>query len=229
MQTGKILTKDQFIAYLKRPELLDEDSVSGLKEMIEDYPYFPAARILYLRNLRNINSYRFESELVKHALFIPDRKMLFRLLTLEYAVENEFQLLPFDKDAFSRFFDSEAIEVPGLELQAQSSYELPVDKINEEPLNESGHTDLIDKFISENPSITPLAIVKPEPVEEPPIADNDIDDGLITETLAGIYVKQGLYREALNAYQKLSLKFPEKNSYFASQIEKIKKLISKDL
>jgi hypothetical protein len=42
-------------------------------------------------------------------------------------------------------------------------------------------------------------------------------------------VKQGLYKEALSAYAKLSLKFPEKNSYFVAQIEKVKKLISKDL
>ena len=41
-------------------------------------------------------------------------------------------------------------------------------------------------------------------------------------------MKQGLYNEALQSYQKLILKFPEKNSYFAGQIENIKKLISKE-
>ena len=35
---------------------------------------------------------------------------------------------------------------------------------------------------------------------------------------------QGHYEKALAAYEKLSLKNPKKNTYFANQIKKIKKL-----
>ncbi|HUH72843.1 MAG TPA: hypothetical protein VLZ75_00410 [Chitinophagales bacterium] len=44
-----------------------------------------------------------------------------------------------------------------------------------------------------------------------------------TETLAKLYVLQGKTDLAIRIYQKLMVKFPKKNSYFASQIEKIKK------
>ena len=40
-------------------------------------------------------------------------------------------------------------------------------------------------------------------------------------------MNQGLYKKAINAFEKLSLKYPEKNAYFARQIEEITNLINK--
>ncbi|MEX1132500.1 MAG: hypothetical protein WEC15_04675 [Flavobacteriales bacterium] len=48
-------------------------------------------------------------------------------------------------------------------------------------------------------------------------AKRSLDDttGLVTETLAGIYAKQGNTAKAIEAYRKLALKYPEKSAYFA--------------
>jgi hypothetical protein len=44
---------------------------------------------------------------------------------------------------------------------------------------------------------------------------------LVTETLAGIYADQGLYLKAIEVFKKLILKYPEKKSYFATQIKEL--------
>lgn len=48
----------------------------------------------------------------------------------------------------------------------------------------------------------------------------------VSETLAKVYAMQGNYPKAIIAYEKLMLKFPEKNSFFAIQIEILKKKIN---
>tara|TARA_B100001057_G_scaffold62117_1_gene55466 strand:+ start:36306 stop:36833 length:528 start_codon:yes stop_codon:yes gene_type:complete len=50
------------------------------------------------------------------------------------------------------------------------------------------------------------------------------NDDFITETLANIYKEQGHFDKAIDAFEKLILKFPEKNTLFASQISDIKKI-----
>ena len=49
-------------------------------------------------------------------------------------------------------------------------------------------------------------------------------DELMTETLAKVFIKQKKYDNALEAYQILGLKYPEKNSFFADQIKEINRL-----
>lgn len=50
------------------------------------------------------------------------------------------------------------------------------------------------------------------------------DDTLASDALAQLLVKQGHYGQAIAMYEKLILKYPQKSSFFAAQIEKIKEL-----
>jgi len=81
--------------------------------------------------------------------------------------------------------------------------------------------DLIDKFIQEDPKIKPTKSEFYSPVNMARLSVTD-NEGLVSETLAVIYVDQGNYEGAIDAYEKLSLKNPEKRSYFASQIKILK-------
>lgn len=67
----------------------------------------------------------------------------------------------------------------------------------------------------------------PETVFEMAVNSISKEEGLISEPLAEILLKQGKYEQAIEMYHKLSLRNPQKNTYFAQKIEEIRKL--KDL
>lgn len=52
-------------------------------------------------------------------------------------------------------------------------------------------------------------------------ADLEILDDFCTEPIARIYSEQGYFEQARYIYSKLILRYPEKNTYFAAQIEKL--------
>jgi hypothetical protein len=86
------------------------------------------------------------------------------------------------------------------------------------------HLDVIDKFIQEDPQIKPKKSEFYSPINMARLSVVD-DSDMVSETLALIYVEQGNYNNAISTYEKLSLKNPEKRSYFANQIKILKQKI----
>ncbi|MCK5856597.1 MAG: hypothetical protein KAG64_03855 [Bacteroidales bacterium] len=87
---------------------------------------------------------------------------------------------------------------------------------------DKSNVDIIDTFIKHNPTIN-----KPQDIdykEEIEVAKKSLDEkfDFVSETLAEINLKQGHTKKAIKIYEKLSLKYPEKSSYFAAQIKKVK-------
>ncbi|MFV8376741.1 tetratricopeptide repeat protein [Flavobacterium sp. LB1P62] len=79
---------------------------------------------------------------------------------------------------------------------------------------------LIDKFIETSPKISPVK----HGVASTVTFDLNKDDNsyLMTETLARVYLEQKKYQKAIQAYEILILKYPEKSSFFADRIADIK-------
>lgn len=81
--------------------------------------------------------------------------------------------------------------------------------------------DLIDKFIREEPRIVPAKSEFYSPGNMARKSAQEHED-LISETLARIYAQQGNIAKAIATYERLALKLPQKKTYFASLIEKLK-------
>ena len=82
--------------------------------------------------------------------------------------------------------------------------------------------DIIDKFIEANPKIAPVK----ETTKAPANISKSVEEPthLMTETLAKVYLEQKKYTKAIQAYEILILKYPEKSSFFADRINEIKNL-----
>ena len=87
--------------------------------------------------------------------------------------------------------------------------------------------DLIDAFVEKLPDLKRRKPSKAEIINAPEVkkaADQAEEVTLVTETLAKVYIKQGHFKKAIQAYEILRLKYPEKSSFFASRILEIKEL-----
>jgi hypothetical protein len=130
-----------------------------------------------------------------------------------FSLPENADLLELDTDD-SKLYDKDDIAI-----------ETSISTEDEISLKKHLQADLIDKFIIANPRIEPNREKIIHPVEDISKPFVEEKGGFVTETLARIYVSQGYYSKAIDIYEKLSLKFPEKSSYFAFQIEKVKEHI----
>lgn len=107
-------------------------------------------------------------------------------------------------------------ETPKIELK-------PVEeKSKKVPDPKKKKLELIDRFIEANPKIIPSKTASAPVINLEPTDENQ--PYFMTETLAKIYLEQKKYQKAIQAYEILILKYPEKSSLFADRISYIKEL-----
>ena len=211
------MNKNNFIKILQEPNNLSEKEVSFLDEINREFPYFQTSRVIFLKSLSENEDIKFKKFLRSTAAYTRDRSVLFEFVKKS---KNQNEKVFFNKNEITT---------------VQSEYKIIEEKIIEEnsfvewlklsnlkPIDRSNETKTIDKFISKKPK---LKVEVNENESNNNKADNLSNQaGYMTETLAKLYLNQKNYEKAIQSYKILILKFPEKNSYFADQIKKIKSL-----
>ncbi|WP_438425784.1 hypothetical protein [Aquimarina macrocephali] len=113
-----------------------------------------------------------------------------------------------------------------IDRDSNQEIKTPIPEIEEKKhvksLDQKHKFDLIDEFITNNPKIQPAN--KNTPARNLAKENLVSSDELMTETLARVYLVQKNYKKAIQAYNILILKNPEKSGFFADQIRAIKKL-----
>ena len=221
------MTADQIYQFIQHPDQLNQETLPLLKELTEQYPAFESGWILYLKNLKNLKDSSFEQELINGAIRIHDRRNLYLFLN-----QKNDEPMP-EQSELDQSVPSEDSDV--LNLIFPTEYNLEATDKTDETIGETTRTiqnkpdkkqTLIEKFLEAQPK---MPQVKVQESDSPMISEKQKElenDDFVTETLATIYAQQGYYKKAIQIFEKLSLKYPEKSTYFAAQIEKIKTLMN---
>ncbi|MBJ6368053.1 hypothetical protein [Snuella sedimenti] len=303
------MNNTDFTYLLQQPQTAAEQQTEALKSIIDEFPYFQSARAIYLKCLKNTESFKYNQELKTTAAYTTDRSILFDFITSEIFIQNEVS--NFIKQGVERIKDidvdvedisvdkkvslddtlrqqikettgvldpalfqpkvprptllediSPSVEptsenTPSQDATASKVLKLgsplqfnkneshsfnewlkltrykPIQRseensnktVNQTPssqLEKAKKFELIDKFISKNPKINPTKTSPPK--GNLAKAQMIQPEALMTETLARIYLEQKNYKKAIQSYKILSLKYPEKSSFFAIQIKAVEQL-----
>jgi len=202
--SDKTIKQDETAAEIIETKTPEPDQSSDTQQTVIESARNSIELISEFERFSDLSDHREEIEDDEESIFYMDPG---------FSLPESEDLLELDLDETKRYGDDDTAIEPLLKTEEEA------------PSPKQFQSDLIDKFIIANPRIEPNREKTNVPVED--ISKPYIEEGggFVTETLARIYVSQGYYSKAIDIYEKLSLKFPEKSSYFASQIEKVKEHI----
>ena len=231
------MNKEQFYHCLNDTHQLTRDTIGPLSEIVNDFPYCQSARILLAMTLYKEKDIRYDKELAATAIYVANRGILKKRIH-QAGNKTKTIVLPDEQKAESitsetwteKIEETESagriselkkvVEERILEIEAEEKTKAADQGKKDYP--EKSKKVLIDQFIENEPSITRQKGTFFNPVVAAKKSVTD-QENIISETLAQIYMDQGFVDKAISTYEKLSLKYPEKSTYFAALIEKAEK------
>ena len=202
-------SKSSLLKILKNPHKISQSEAIFIDELVKEFPYFQAARVIQLKHHKNLESFQFEKILNKTAIYTCNRRILFDFIEHNFLADN---------------INSKNSKTQKVLKKTESrTFVNWLEQVNLVPIDRSNESSTIEKFISKKPKLNIKSTEEPE-IQNDNESTELNKESLVTETLAKLYVEQENYEKAIQTYKILILKFPEKNSYFASAIKKLKKL-----
>jgi len=191
----------KIIKKLNMTDELDKKDQSLFKKLSKRYPVFIPFKIINLMLSKKFNTIDYDDNLEICATQISDRKYLYQIIDSKVLSENQkFEIFEDLKDISS---DSKKTFIEWIKSAKPTVENLK-----------------FDFSLHENFEL--IRNIEKDKIKSKKIKKQDY----MTETLAELYIEQKKFKEALKAYEILSLKYPEKISLFANQIIFLKKKLN---
>jgi len=227
------MRNEKLIENIQNPMNIGKAEIADMRISLQAFPYFTSMQLLYAKGLYNTDSISYNSQLRKAAAYAGNRKLLFKLITENVKVAEEIIEKPTAKKEKGKLEQKPGTVTPEKELEIGKPLEftenethsfsewLALTKAKKIDRKQQSSENLIDKFIEHEPRINKPKreeFFSPTKSAEQSLIENQ---EIVTETLARVYLEQGHYKKAIAAYEKLSLKYPQKSGLFANQIKLI--------
>ena len=214
------MTHEEFIAIVRKPELVASEHISDFKELVDLYPYFAATRLFYVKALKDSKSIQFAGNLKIASLYCSSRRWLYYYLNPERLVSPvAFRRERATKSAGDYFDLMNIVESDGGDTKQSLK-------------NLAERLKLARAVVTSSPEIVmeksdinfeELNIV---PEEEKQIYGIDPGSEIISENKAKELIVSKKYAEAIEILKVLNLNNPKKSVYFADQIRFLEKIIA---
>lgn len=83
------MNNNDFTYILQQPEAITPKQTDELKSIVDEFPYFQSARAIYLKGLKNQDSFKYNQALKTTAAYTTDRSILFDFITSQKFIQNE--------------------------------------------------------------------------------------------------------------------------------------------
>ena len=201
----------------------DEESIGTLEAYCRDNPYCQAAHMLLAialskhgrdpegHHLNRALAYAIDRQLFKFRM----KQMMATTPPAEEGVQLAGSGYELEPDVPTPYL--EQIELEGKEVKENPDEQVADNQ--ELSSKQQKQQALIDRFLQSDARIIPHK--EGHVPDDSGLEQADEEPGVLSETLAEIFARQGKTDKALGIYEKLCLKYPEKSSYFAKKIENL--------
>jgi hypothetical protein len=218
------ITASEMLAMASPEAEISDEQLAWLEQLVDSLPWFSSAQLLLLKAIKQRQHSLFGERLPFASLYATSRERLHDYL--QQVKDVSPQEPPYSATDVNLSPVAEEFEVMPSDTVYEKEVEMEIRPVEQPPaaaaaaaaaqlLPAARSEQLIDNFLT----------VRPQKVERhfhseknmAPLIANEVAQDLVSETLAGIYLAQGLLSKAKQVYAKLSLLYPEKKAYFAAR------------